>query len=212
MSSPVRKFKWLFTIYNYCWVQCDSTIIFFIGVGKLLEVKRPHLYWTLWAAHCNDLMSEDIGKIPHVKNTLKKCIYINGYIYNNIQLVILMRKFTNQRNLHIPVVTRFASSLTKGKYEEEGYFCWVESIQAAKEYGGKKIAASILLPNFWRNVLYALKLARPLVKVLRMVMKPWIGLRRLFRWLRSITRRLLVILTIDGIVNFTILCMRLVIF
>ncbi|GJX99382.1 hypothetical protein Tco_0356401 [Tanacetum coccineum] len=36
----------------------------YVAAGKLLEVKRPNLYWTPCAAHCIDLMLEDIGKIP----------------------------------------------------------------------------------------------------------------------------------------------------
>ncbi|KAE8717751.1 hydroxyproline-rich glycoprotein family protein [Hibiscus syriacus] len=54
----------------------------YVKAGKLLEAKRPRLYWTPCAAHCLDLMLEDIGKnIPRVKNALKKAIYSNGYIY-----------------------------------------------------------------------------------------------------------------------------------
>ncbi|XP_039017081.1 uncharacterized protein LOC120147907 [Hibiscus syriacus] len=83
----------------------------YVKAGKLLEAKRPHLYWTPCAAHCLDLMLEDIGKhIPRVKNALKKAIYSNGYIYSHVGLVNLMRKFTNQKNLHRPTITRFATS------------------------------------------------------------------------------------------------------
>ncbi|KAK8677390.1 hypothetical protein V6N13_142932 [Hibiscus sabdariffa] len=36
----------------------------YVKVGKLLEAKRPHLYWTPCATYCIDLMLEDIGKLP----------------------------------------------------------------------------------------------------------------------------------------------------
>lgn len=50
-------------------------------VGKLLEAKRPNLYWTPCAVHCLDLMLEDIGKqVPKVKSALKKSIFAIGYI------------------------------------------------------------------------------------------------------------------------------------
>ncbi|CAN6828515.1 unnamed protein product [Brassica oleracea] len=78
--------------------------------GKLLEGKRPNLYWTPCAAHCLDLMLEDIGKLEPVKNALKKCIFMSGYIYYRVPLVNMMRRFTNQHNLHRPAVTRFATS------------------------------------------------------------------------------------------------------
>ena len=34
-------------------------LILIIFVGRLLEAKRPHLYWSPCAAHCLDLMLED---------------------------------------------------------------------------------------------------------------------------------------------------------
>ncbi|XP_039020742.1 uncharacterized protein LOC120152615 [Hibiscus syriacus] len=45
----------------------------YVKAGKLMEAKRQHLYWTPCAAHCLDLMLEDIGKhIPRVQNAFKK--------------------------------------------------------------------------------------------------------------------------------------------
>ncbi|XP_057809030.1 uncharacterized protein LOC131023504 [Salvia miltiorrhiza] len=46
----------------------------YVKAGKLLMAKRPHLYWTPCAAHCVDLLLEDIGKLPMIKNALKKAI------------------------------------------------------------------------------------------------------------------------------------------
>ncbi|XP_030931075.1 uncharacterized protein LOC115956954 [Quercus lobata] len=38
----------------------------YVLAGKLSEAKRPNLYWTPCAAHCIDLILEDIGKIPRI--------------------------------------------------------------------------------------------------------------------------------------------------
>ncbi|KAH6825702.1 hypothetical protein C2S53_002326 [Perilla frutescens var. hirtella] len=153
---------------------------------KILMTERKHLYWTPCAAHCLDLMLEDIEKLPRIKNVLKKCIFMNGYIYNHVSLVNMMRRFTNQRNLHRPTVTRFATSfITLAQYHKQKNNLrkkvtsqeWSCS-KSQKDTGGKKIATYILQDTFWRNVLYALKLVGPLVKVLRMVdgeRKPLIG-------------------------------------
>ncbi|XP_057770666.1 uncharacterized protein LOC130990449 [Salvia miltiorrhiza] len=139
--------------------------------------KRPHLYWTPCAAHCVDLMLEDIGKLPKIKNALKKAIFMNGYIYNHVGVVNMMRRFTNQRNLHRPAVTRFATSfITLAQYHKQKNNLrkmviseeWIAS-KWQKDAGGKKMTSFILQDTFWRNVLYALKLVGPLVKVLRMV-------------------------------------------
>lgn len=139
--------------------------------------KRKHLYWTPCAAHCLDLMLEDIGKIPRIKNTIKKCISMNGYIYNHISLVNMMWKFTNKRNLHRPAITRFATSfITLASYHRQRNnlrkMVTSEEWNGSKwknDVGGKQLATYILQDSFWRNVAYALKLVGPLVKVLRMV-------------------------------------------
>lgn len=122
-------------------------------------------------------MLEDIGKLSRVKSALKKCVFMNGYIYNHIGLVNMMRRFTNQKNLHRPAVTRFATSfITLEQFHKQRNNLrkmvtsqeWNDS-KWPKEAGGKKIASYILQDNFWRSVVYALKMSGPLVKVLRMV-------------------------------------------
>ncbi|XP_057490654.1 uncharacterized protein LOC130776438 [Actinidia eriantha] len=45
---------------------------------KFLEAKRPNLYWTPCAAHCIDLMLEDIFKIPPLQCML---LFIIGQHY-----------------------------------------------------------------------------------------------------------------------------------
>ncbi|XP_076955019.1 uncharacterized protein LOC143629695 [Bidens hawaiensis] len=53
----------------------------YVKAGKILQSTRPHLYWTPCAAHCVDLMLEDIGKIPKIKEMLKSAMFVNAYIY-----------------------------------------------------------------------------------------------------------------------------------
>ncbi|WZY86769.1 hypothetical protein YC2023_033153 [Brassica napus] len=139
--------------------------------------KRPHLYWLPCAAHCIDLMLEDIGKIPSVKATIRSCIFMNGYIYGHTSMVNMMRRFTGQRNLHRPAVTRFATSfITLGQYyhHKNNLRKFVTSqdwndAKWSKEAGAKRVKQIILQESFWRNVLYAIRLTEPLVKVLRLV-------------------------------------------
>ncbi|KAJ0685123.1 putative transcription factor/ chromatin remodeling BED-type(Zn) family [Helianthus annuus] len=150
----------------------------YVKAGEMLEGVRKHLFWTPCAAHCLDLMLEDIGKkIQKVKSCIKKAMFVNGYIYNFVGLVNLMRKFTNMKNLHRPAVTRFATSfitllqyykmknnLRKMATSQE----WTDS-KWAKDPKGKKVASILLNETFWRNITYTLKLVGPLVKVLRLV-------------------------------------------
>ncbi|CAM8979646.1 unnamed protein product [Rhodiola kirilowii] len=149
----------------------------YVKAGKLLMAKRANLYWTPCAAHCIDLMLEDIGSLAKITSALKKCMFMNGYIYSHIPLVNMMRRFTNQRNLHRPAITRFATSfITLSQFHKQKNNLrkmvtseeWNNS-KWSNEAGGKKIATFILQDNFWRDVLYALKLGSPLIEVLRMV-------------------------------------------
>ncbi|KAH6785050.1 hypothetical protein C2S51_037505 [Perilla frutescens var. frutescens] len=65
-------------------------------------------------------VDEDIGKLLRIKNALKKCIFMNGYIYNRVSLVNMMRRFTSQRNLHWPTIIRFATSfITLAQYHKQ---------------------------------------------------------------------------------------------
>lgn len=143
-----------------------------------MEAKRPNLYWTPCAAHCLDLMLEDIGKqVPKVKSALKKSIFAIGYIYSHVPLVNMMRKFTNQRNLHRPAITRFATSfITLAQIHKQR--ANLRDMVVSKEWEtskwssngrGVKVKTYFMQDMFWRNMHYALKLTGPLVTVLRIV-------------------------------------------
>ena len=142
-----------------------------------MEAKRPNLYWTPCAAHCLDLMLEDIFKLPNFKKAFERGIALHGYIYNRPTLLNMMRRFTQSRELIKPAKTRFATAfltltrinqqkgnLRKMFTSEE----WTTS-KWAKEQQGKRTAQIILMPSFWSNVVYSLKLTGPLVRVLRLV-------------------------------------------
>ncbi|XP_039001335.1 uncharacterized protein LOC120127510 [Hibiscus syriacus] len=68
----------------------------YVKAGMMLKATRPYLYWTPCAAHCIDLMLEDIGKILKVQNTLKSAIFMIGYIYIHVGIVNMMRRLQNQ--------------------------------------------------------------------------------------------------------------------
>src|SRR3954467_12538346 len=102
---------------------------------------------------------------------------MNGYIYNRPRLLNMMRRYTKQRELLRPAKTRFATAfitlhcihmqkanLRKMFTSEE----WLQS-KWVKEPMGKKCATYVLQASFWNNVVFALKVADPLVRVLRLV-------------------------------------------
>ena len=110
-------------------------------VGKLLEAKRPNLYWTPCAAHYLDLILEDIGKIPRIAKTLERAIQLTGYIYNHGGVLNMMREYTKHRELVRAGKTSFCTSyltiksIYKQKHNLRAMFTfeeWVRSRWAKK--------------------------------------------------------------------------------
>lgn len=151
-----------------------------------MQKKYPHLFWSPCAAHCLDLMLEDIFKLPKFKTTWEKAIKVHSYIYTRPSLLNLMRKFTNKKELIKPAKTRFATAfLTLQRvYEQKKNLRkmftseeWITS-KWAKETSGKHVERIMLSTSFWREAVLSLKFASPLVRVLRLVdgeMKPAMG-------------------------------------
>ncbi|XP_057791194.1 uncharacterized protein LOC131008327 [Salvia miltiorrhiza] len=149
----------------------------YVAAGKMLMEKRRHLYWTPCAAHCIDLMLEDIGKLPQIKTTIQRGVKFVGFIYNHTSTLSLLRRFTNKRELVRPAVTRFATSflslerIHKEKTNLRKMFTseeWTQN-KLSKEAKGKQATKIALMPSFWKNIVYTLKVMAPLVRVLRLV-------------------------------------------
>ncbi|KAL5154147.1 hypothetical protein HKD37_19G053563 [Glycine soja] len=111
--------------------------------SKILQVTGPKIFWTPCAAHCLDLMLEDIGKIPKVKRVIQRGIKLVGYIYNHTLALNTMRKFTKKLNW------MFTSDE------------WLKS-KAAKDPNGRKAIDVVLMPSFWNDVVYILKAMEPI--------------------------------------------------
>ncbi|RZB42889.1 PHD finger protein ING1 isoform B [Glycine soja] len=149
----------------------------YVLAGKLLEEKRKHIYWTPCAAHCIDLMLEDIGKLSLIRKTIRRAINLVGFIYAHSSTLSLLRNFTNKRELVRRAITRFVTSylilerLHKEKTNIRKMFTsdeWTLN-KLSKEPKGKEAAKVVLMPSFWNSVVYTLKVMTPLVKVLCLV-------------------------------------------
>ena len=62
--------------------------------GRLLSAKYPTIFWTPCAAHCIDLMLEDIRKMEWVQAVVQECKQITKYIYNHAWVLNFMREDT----------------------------------------------------------------------------------------------------------------------
>lgn len=145
--------------------------------GKLLQAKRENLYWSPCAAHCVELMLEDIGKLPRVKRTIERGITLVGFIYNHSSTLNMMRKFTNKMELVRYGVTRFTTTfltlqrLLKQKCNLGKMFTsedWLKC-KISKDARGKRATNTVFLPTFWKGVVYSLRAMQPLVHFLRLV-------------------------------------------
>ncbi|XP_074577611.1 uncharacterized protein LOC141834060 [Curcuma longa] len=150
----------------------------FVNAGKRLMEKRKYLYWTPCAAHCIDLMLEDIGKLKVHETTLGKAKQVVKFIYGHTLILSLMRSFTKDHELLRPAVTRFATvyltlqSIYAQKQAFQSMFtseAW-NSCSWAKHVEGMKAKATVLFdPQFWPQLTYCIRSVVPLVYVLREV-------------------------------------------
>ncbi|KAK2397863.1 hypothetical protein QL285_059395 [Trifolium repens] len=149
----------------------------YVLAGKYLEEKYPRLFWTPCAAHCLDLILEDIGKLSVIKKTITRAQFLVGFIYNHTMALNIMRSHTGGAELIRSGVTRFATTfltlqrLYKQKHNLRRMFVselWLNT-KTAKETKAKRAYAIVLMTSFWNEVLYSIKAMGALVEVLRLV-------------------------------------------
>ena len=88
----------------------------FKAAGIFLMEKRKHLFLSPCAAHCIDLMLEDVGNMKQIKETLDQEKVITSFIYNILKVVSLMKVFTKDRDLLCPGITQFATKFISLQY------------------------------------------------------------------------------------------------
>ncbi|XP_075103722.1 uncharacterized protein LOC142178291 [Nicotiana tabacum] len=132
-----------------------------IGAENIVQVVR-------------DNSSENERPFSSVFN---QAIRVHSYIVQRPLLLNMMKRFTKQRSLVKPAKTRFATIfLTLHRmYEQKSNLkkLFVSDEYTNSAYGrearGREPADIILSLSFWNNVVHALKIGGPLVKVLRLV-------------------------------------------
>lgn len=151
------------------------------AAGRKLTTRYDTFYGTPCAAHCIDLILEDLAKpdlFPLNAFTIENARKIMKFIYNHSWVLNALRKdFTGGRDLFRPGITRFATnfislqSLFMFKGELQKMFTsdlWVNSSYFTSPIG-LDISDLLLDSSFWRNVEHILNLSEPLVRVLRFV-------------------------------------------
>eukprot|EP00253_Pinus_taeda_P001621 PITA_01621 len=171
----------------------------YVAAGKMLMERYPNLFWTPCAAHCIDLMLEDIDKIPTVRDIVESANNITKFIYNHSSILSLMRRFTNNKELVRPAITRFATtfislqSLLNSMWEVKSMFLSADwrSLSISRKLEGEGICRLVSYDqSFWVGVEEVCAISEPLVKVfgwlmetspqLATCMRPWIRPKKPF--------------------------------
>src|ERR1044072_9009899 len=149
----------------------------YVAAGRLLEAEFPKLYWSPCAAHCLNLMLQDVGKFDEVKETVAQASNITKYIYNHCYALFFMRKHTGGREILRPAPTRFATNLIALQSilaQKDALRAMVTSREwtsssYAKEVKAKKFVEQVLDSSFWKQCAEIVKLTEPLVRLLRLL-------------------------------------------
>ncbi|KAL6512938.1 hypothetical protein OROHE_019728 [Orobanche hederae] len=115
--------------------------------GQILEIRMPTLFWTPCAAHCVDLMLEDIGKFLVFKKIIYQARRCTTFIYRHGRVLDAMREKTNGRDL----IRTGATSLSK----------------LSKSENGRKVCETVLSSVFWSNVKDCVDASLPFLQVMR---------------------------------------------
>eukprot|EP00253_Pinus_taeda_P019670 PITA_19670 len=162
---------------NVVQVITDNTANY-VTTGKLLMERYPNLFWTRCVAHYIDLMLEDIGKIPLVRDIVESSRSITKFIYNHAYVLSLMRRFTNNKELVCPTITRFATTfislqpLLNSMWDVKSMFPsqdW-RALSISHIPKGEGICRLVSYDqSFWARVVEVCAISKPLVRVLRLV-------------------------------------------
>ncbi|XP_025801428.1 uncharacterized protein LOC112880916 [Panicum hallii] len=131
--------------------------------ASLLTAKRPSIFWNGCAAHCLDLMLEDIGKLGSVEKTIASARQVTVFLYAHTRVLDLMRQYL-KKDLVRSGVTRFATaylnlkSLLDNKKELTRLFRsdQLNEMGYLKKAKGKKANKVVRSESFWKMLILLL--------------------------------------------------------
>lgn len=147
------------------------------SAGDILENVYPNIFKTQCAAHCIDLMLEDIDKLPHVKPYMDNARKIVKFLYRYQLVTNLLRVHTNGKELQRPTTKRFATQficLNSILSEVDALRLMVASAEwrdmpQCKRSEGKEVAKLLLGDEFWDGGKKVIQIVELLIKILRVV-------------------------------------------
>ena len=139
-------------------------------------MKKYNMYWTPCAAHCIDLMFEDIGKRDSVAQLIGNGQKITNFIYNHGWLLAKMRQVCG-RDIVRPGATRFATnyialdSLLKKRVDLKKVFISNEwsSHKLSRTKVGHEVERLMFDHQYWEKVEKLVSIYEALYTMLRIV-------------------------------------------
>ncbi|XP_023633848.1 uncharacterized protein LOC111829321 [Capsella rubella] len=111
VSLIIDEFKstWATTGYNVVHFVTDSAPNY-KAAGKLLVEKFPTIAWSPCAAHCINLILEDVVKLPSVHSLVHRMAKVTIFVYNHKSTLNWVRKRPGWKEIIRPGETRFATN------------------------------------------------------------------------------------------------------
>ena len=183
-SDKIKDNKYIYGLLNDVIKEVGETNVVqivtdngsaFVKAGKLL-MKKYNLYWTPCAAHCIDLMFEDIAKRATVSELITNARKITNFIYNHGWLLAKVRKVCGG-DIVRPGATRFATnyialeSLLKKRADLKKIFISDEwaSHKLSRSTIGHDVEVLMFDHTYWEKVSKLVSIYEPLYTVLRIV-------------------------------------------
>lgn len=149
-----------------------------VSARKQLAELYPGIVFSPCAAHCLDLLLEDIGKMAWLKVIIDQGHDVVKFITNHQTGQAIFRSHSKLELLK-PVATRFASFFImlqrvlecKDALQEtvvnRDYKAWMKN--STYKETGQRITDTVLNNDFWQSVSQAVALCEPIVALLRLV-------------------------------------------
>uniref|UniRef100_J3N7D6 DUF659 domain-containing protein n=1 Tax=Oryza brachyantha TaxID=4533 RepID=J3N7D6_ORYBR len=143
---------------------------------RVLMERIPTLFWSPCAAHCLDLMLEDIGDLKQFKKPITRVKHVTTFIYRG-RILSAMREKTGGNDLVRSTATRFAASFLtlKSMYKHKDILMFLFVFEAWVGNKLSRIKARqdvhdiALSMEFWNPIEECLRASAPLLIVLRVV-------------------------------------------
>lgn len=148
-----------------------------LGARSILEQRFKHIVFSPCAAHCLDLLLEDIGKLPWASSVIARGRAVVKFIANHHKSLAVFRQHSSLELLK-PGETRFASQFImlqrlhdcKDAMQEtivdREYKKWLSSLKTMAV--AKPVTDTVLDQSFWESVEDMITCCEPIISMLRL--------------------------------------------